>query len=273
MPLSVGRERSLEAIEAAAASEDKTLFVVAQKDAPVEDPAFEHLYYRRHRGRHQAAGAGRRRDPDDRAGHAPAWKSSKPARPRPICKPGCAALPEPDDRGTEVDALQRTMVDLAGPHPGHVAARGPVGHRADSLAVQGSAAQAYLLASMLSLDLEKEQQLLEATTRLDGAAVDARVSDARSADRRAAAKDRQPGPNRDEPRAARVSSAPADARPSSRSWAKPAANRPKWPSCASAWKKPICPTTCAKKPSASWAGWSGCPPPPPTIRSRAPTST
>ena len=36
MPLSVGRERSIKAIEAAAASEDKTLFIVAQKDGRVD---------------------------------------------------------------------------------------------------------------------------------------------------------------------------------------------------------------------------------------------
>jgi ATP-dependent Lon protease len=65
MPLSVARERSLAAIEAAVASEDKTLFVVAQKDPKVEDPAFEHLYTIGT----EAARTGRQRHPDGSAGH------------------------------------------------------------------------------------------------------------------------------------------------------------------------------------------------------------
>src|SRR5436189_259464 len=44
MPLSVGRPSSLAAVEAALATEEKTLVVVTQRDPAVEDPGFEQLY-------------------------------------------------------------------------------------------------------------------------------------------------------------------------------------------------------------------------------------
>ncbi|HMZ55187.1 MAG TPA: LON peptidase substrate-binding domain-containing protein, partial [Nitrospira sp.] len=38
MPLTVGRERSIAAVEAALKTEDKTLLVVAQRDAQTDQP-------------------------------------------------------------------------------------------------------------------------------------------------------------------------------------------------------------------------------------------
>jgi len=165
MPLSVGRGRSIAAVEAAAASEDKTLLVVAQRDGRVEDPSFEQLYnvgteavikrLERHDGAIQMIVQGTRRmeiiEPD----------SSKPyleARLRPLA--------EPDDKDNEVDALERNIVQQAD----QIQA---MSHAEAQLSIAQILAQfkdplhkAYMLASMLSLDLEKEQQLLEANTRL-----------------------------------------------------------------------------------------------------------
>jgi ATP-dependent Lon protease len=44
MPLSIGRASSLAAVEAALASEEKQLVIVAQHDASVETPAQADLY-------------------------------------------------------------------------------------------------------------------------------------------------------------------------------------------------------------------------------------
>src|SRR5918996_3919990 len=44
MPLTVGRRRSVAAVEAALKTEDKTILVVAQRDAQTEEPALEDLH-------------------------------------------------------------------------------------------------------------------------------------------------------------------------------------------------------------------------------------
>lgn len=44
MPLTVGRDRSIAAVEAALKTEDKTLLVVAQRDAQTDQPTLEDLY-------------------------------------------------------------------------------------------------------------------------------------------------------------------------------------------------------------------------------------
>src|SRR5215467_10182401 len=44
MPLTVGRERSIAAVEAAMKTEDKTILVVAQRDPHTDEPKFEELY-------------------------------------------------------------------------------------------------------------------------------------------------------------------------------------------------------------------------------------
>jgi ATP-dependent Lon protease len=166
MPLSVGRERSLAAVEAAVATEDKTLFLVAQKDARVEDPTFEDLYTigteavikRFERGEHgiQMIVQGTRR-----------MEILESSQSSPFMQARLRPLPEPTDEGTEIDALQRAILDLAG----RVQAMSQPESQAAIAQILGQFKdplhQAYLLASMLSLDLEKEQQLLEATTRLD----------------------------------------------------------------------------------------------------------
>jgi ATP-dependent Lon protease len=166
MPLSVGRERSVKAIEAAAASEDKTLFVVAQKDAQVEDPGFDDLYSigteavikRMDRAENviQIVVQGTRR-----------MEVLEASQASPFMQARLRALPEPDDRGTEVDALHRTMVDIAAQIQAmsHADAQVSIAQILSQFA--DPLHQAYLLASMISLDIEKEQQLLECTSRLD----------------------------------------------------------------------------------------------------------
>ena len=164
MPLSVGRERSLAATEAAAGGEDKTLLVVAQKDASVQDPAFEHLYtigteavikrLERGEGGVQMIVQGTRR-----------MEILEPTSTTPYLQARAHALAEPSDEGPEIDALKRTIVDLAGRIQAMSQSEAQVGIAQILSQFKDPLHQAYLLASMLSLDLEKEQQLLEATTR------------------------------------------------------------------------------------------------------------
>jgi ATP-dependent Lon protease len=167
MPLAVGRDRSMAAVEAAAAGEDKTLFVVAQKDANVEDPAFEHLYTigteavvkRLERGDSsiQMVVQGTRR-----------MEILEGLQTSPFLQARVRAIGEPDDQGTEIDALERAILDVAGriQAMSHPDAQVGIGQILSQF--KDPLHKAYLLASMLTLDLEKEQQLLEATTRLSG---------------------------------------------------------------------------------------------------------
>ena len=208
MPLSVGRERSLAAVEAAVAGEDKTLFVVAQRDPKVEDPAFEHLYTigteavikRLERGDNaiQMVVQGTRR-----------MEIIEGAQTSPYLQARVRPLADPSDEGTEIDALERAMLDVAGRIQAMSQPEGQIGIAQILSQFKDPLHKAYLLASMLGLDLEKEQQLLEATSRLDALRLMHEFLTREVADCRAAAEDRQPGPNRDEQGAARVSAPPA----------------------------------------------------------------
>ena len=72
LPLSVGRPASVAAVEAALATEEKTLLVVAQRDRRQRAARPRRSLHRRHPGRHQEDGPLRRRGhrafrPGDRA--------------------------------------------------------------------------------------------------------------------------------------------------------------------------------------------------------------
>jgi ATP-dependent Lon protease len=166
LPLSVGRESSLAAVEAALKTEEKEVILVAQRDPHVEAPQQDDLYT-----------IGTR---------AVIRKSSRPSEEMmeilvlgtervvivkiesdEYLKARYRDLPLPHDSGSEVEALQRALLDLAG--------------KSVALAQPQSAAEltrmltgaedplrlAYLLASIFSLDVAKEQKLLEAETRVD----------------------------------------------------------------------------------------------------------
>ena len=167
LPLSVGRESSLQAVEAALKTEEKEIILIAQRDAQVEAPQQNDLY---------TIGT-----------KAVIRKSSRPnaeameilvlgmervvvakiESTEPYLSAKYRVLPLPEDRGSEVEALSGALLELAS--------------KAIALAQPQSAAEltrmlagsddplrmAYLLASIFSLDLAKEQELLEAETRVD----------------------------------------------------------------------------------------------------------
>jgi ATP-dependent Lon protease len=167
MPLSVGRPNSVAAIEAVLATEDKTFLLVAQRDAQNEQPGFDDLYTIGTRAVVKKMARGESGvellvQGIDRV------VILKAEQTEPFLKGRARVLPLPDDGGTEVEALYRAVLELAA--------------RALDLAQQGQgqvnvaqlAAQAgdplrlaFLIGSMLSLDVQKEQAVLEANTRLE----------------------------------------------------------------------------------------------------------
>src|SRR5215471_7709828 len=167
MPLTVGRPLSLAAIEAVLGREDKELIVAAQRDASVDTP-----------GPHDFLSIGTQavikrmaRRPDggvdlmaqgvERAViiKVDQTDSHLTARVR--------LAPVPEARDTEIEALQRAIIELT--------------RRAIELAYPNAPAElldmlttneaplrlVYMIASLLTLDLAKEQALLEASALLD----------------------------------------------------------------------------------------------------------
>lgn len=164
MPLAVGRRSSLAALEAAMAGEEKNLLVVAQRASDVEEPALADLY---HVGTEAVVKRLERGDQGAqlivqgvRRVELLAAEATDPCL-RVTTRP----LPDPEDTGPEVEALHRSVLELAGRIQGMAQPQAQVNIAQIVANVPDPLHQVYLLASMLSLSLEKEQALLEAQTR------------------------------------------------------------------------------------------------------------
>lgn len=167
LPLSVGRDNSLRAVQAALNTEAKEIILIAQRDAQVEAPQQDDLYTigtkavirkssRPNEGMMEILVLGTERVVVMKLETVEPYLSAK-----------FRVLPIPQDGGSEVEALSGAMLELAS--------------KAITLAQPQSAAEltrmlagnedplrlAYLLASIFSLDVGREQKLLEAETRVD----------------------------------------------------------------------------------------------------------
>jgi ATP-dependent Lon protease len=167
LPLSVGRESSLKAVQGALKTEEKEIILIAQRDPQMDNPEQDDLYTigtkavirkssRLNDGVMEILVLGVERvvvvKLDNSEGHLTA-------------KYRILALPE--DGGSEVEALSGALLELAA--------------KAITLAQPQTAPEmtrmlsgnddplklAYLLASIFSLDVAREQELLEAETRVD----------------------------------------------------------------------------------------------------------
>jgi ATP-dependent Lon protease len=167
LPLSVGRPSSLEAVETALKSESREIILVAQRDPNAEAPGQDGLHtigtkaVIRQVSRNGNAGMEILVLGVDRV------VVVKLEQTEPFLQAKYNVLPLPQDGGSEVEALEGALMEQA--------------TKAIQLAQPQSVAEltrmlsnsddplrlAYLLASVFSLDLAKQQQLLEAETRLD----------------------------------------------------------------------------------------------------------
>jgi ATP-dependent Lon protease len=166
IPLSVGRPQSVAAVEAAMATEEKTFIAVAQRDASVEQPGLADLYTVGTQAVVKRAGRGENGLEIIVQG-LERVAILKVEQTEPYLKASVRLLPWPEDTGTEVEALQGAVLELAARALALVQLPTPIN-------IQQLAAQAgdplrlvYLLGSMLSLDAAKEQALLEAPTRVE----------------------------------------------------------------------------------------------------------
>ncbi len=168
MPLSVGRASSLKAVQAALATEEKEIVLVAQKEASTETPGQDDLFTvgtkavirkmtRPNEDMMEILVLGTERVVVMRIEAAEAGYTQ--AR--------VLSSPLPTDSGPEVEALQGALIDLAGRAIQLAQPQAPP-ELARMLAVGDDPLRlVYVLGNVLSLEMEKEQRILEAPTRVE----------------------------------------------------------------------------------------------------------
>jgi ATP-dependent Lon protease len=166
LPLSIGRPASRAAVEAALATEDKTLLVIAQRTDSVDDPKQEDLFTIGTRAvikkmARSENGLELIVQGVERVVLVRLEQSS------PYLKAIVRPLPFPEDQGTEVEALHRAVLELAGRALALAQPQTPIDLGQLLAQARDPIQVVYLIGSMMSLDLEKEQRLLEASTRVE----------------------------------------------------------------------------------------------------------
>jgi ATP-dependent Lon protease len=167
LPLSIGRESSLRAVEAALQSEEKEIILIAQRDPQVDAPQQDDLYTigtkavirkssRPNQGMLEILVLGVERVVVFKVDSA-----------RPYLTAKFRVLPLPEDGGSEVEALSGALLDLAAKAIGLAQPQSASELTRVLAGSEDPLRLSYLLASVFSLDVSREQALLEAETRLD----------------------------------------------------------------------------------------------------------
>lgn len=166
MPLAVGRPRSVAAVEAALAREDNMIGIFTQKDASVDVPSHDDLFrvgvraeikkVARNGGTLHVVVQGMQR-----------VEIQSVTQEQPYLDATLMHLPDVIDESAETEALHRSVIELGGNMLELVQPQLRTGLSHIITEVESPLQQAYLLASLLSLDLEKERALLFANSRLE----------------------------------------------------------------------------------------------------------
>ncbi|MEQ1793199.1 MAG: endopeptidase La [Nitrospira sp.] len=167
MPLTVGRERSMAAVQAAMKTEEKMILVVAQRDPQTEEPELSDLYTIGTKAIIKQIGQS-----SEGAIHAFVQGVDRVAlieetQTTPYAIARVRSLDRPSDSGTEVQALQRAIQELVTELPRVIQAPGM---QEASVALSNEddpVALAYRVASLVNLSVAEEQKLLESTATLD----------------------------------------------------------------------------------------------------------
>ena len=167
MPITAGRPASLAAVQASLATEDKQIAVFTQRYNAVDDPTADDLYtvgtlcVIKHMSRKdkiiQLMIQGIRR-----------IKRLSVEKTSPFHLFQVRALPELNDSGTEVEALHRTMLELAA----KMLSLGPAHMQIDLeqmvSELEKPIQQAYILSSFTSINVDKQNRLLSASSQREG---------------------------------------------------------------------------------------------------------
>jgi ATP-dependent Lon protease len=167
MPLSVGRPLSIAAVEASLKKENNEILIFTQRDASVETPGQDQLYSVGVRAAIKKIARPRADQLELLVQGIERVVLIKLEQTQPYLKARIHPFPMPQESGPEVEALQRSILDMANKliSLSNPQAAQPLGQVVGS--VEEPLHLAYLLASLLGLDVEKEQSLLEATTVQD----------------------------------------------------------------------------------------------------------
>ncbi|HEX6950247.1 MAG TPA: endopeptidase La [Nitrospira sp.] len=167
MPVTVGRDRSVAAVNAALKTEEKTILVVAQRDPGKDNPGLDDLYTigtkavvkqvgRTDEGTIQAVLQGLER-----------VALVKVEQSLPFLMVQARRLELPADNDREVQALQRAIQELMTDLPRLIQAPGIEEAAAAFRNEENPATLAYRVASLLNLTVKEEQTLLESSSRLE----------------------------------------------------------------------------------------------------------
>ena len=167
MPLTVGRERSIAAVEAAMKTEEKTILVVAQRDPLTEEPGLEELYTIGTKAIVKQVGRS-----EDGTIHALVQGLERVAllkveQAKPFLFVQARRLDGPADQGTEVQALHRAIQGLVTDLPRLIQAPGIQEAAAAFSNEDNPVALAYRVASLLNLTVQDEQKLLESSSTIE----------------------------------------------------------------------------------------------------------
>ena len=167
MPLTVGRERSIAAVEAAMKTEDKTILVVAQRDPSMEEPGLEELYTIGTKAVIKQVGRA-----DDGTLHALVQGLERVAllkveKTTPFLLVEARRLDPPTDQGAEVKALHRAIQELVTDLPRLIQAPGIQEATTAFSNEDDPVALAYRLASLINLTVHEEQKLLEHSSTIE----------------------------------------------------------------------------------------------------------
>ncbi len=163
LPLSVGRPHSVAAIQAALPGEEKTFLALTQRDGAGEQPGAADLFTVGTR-----AVIKRMAQEDGTINMIVQGVErvvlEEVVQTEPYLRARVRVWPVIEDAGTEIEALHRAIIDLARRALELVQPQAPI--NIEQLVEQAAdpVRLAYLFASMMSLDVQKEQALLEAKT-------------------------------------------------------------------------------------------------------------
>jgi ATP-dependent Lon protease len=167
MPLAVGRERSIAAMEASLKTEDNEILIFTQKDPSAQMPGQEELFSIGCRAAIKKTVRTRSDQIECLVQGIERVVLIKMEQTEPYLKARVHSHPVSQEKGPEVEALQRSIVEMADKliSLSNPEAAQQLGHVVSS--VEDPLNLVYLLTSLLGLDVEKEQALLEAMTVKD----------------------------------------------------------------------------------------------------------
>jgi ATP-dependent Lon protease len=167
MPLTIGRERSMAAVNAAMKTEEKMIVVVAQRDPQTEAPDFEDLYTIGTKAIVKQIGQSAEGMIHALVQGLERVVLIKEEQNSPYVTARVRVLERPSDSGTEVQALHRAIQELVKELPRLVQAPGIEEASVAFSNEDNPVSLAYRVASLVNLTVAEEQKLLESASTVD----------------------------------------------------------------------------------------------------------